>query len=410
MRSPATIFPSFGWTYLSRKALRDAEAQLQGTEEGIRDEIGFMRIHRIFADRFFPGTSVLHTRLRYVLFVPWMYGALKERRAELRGRGAAEFETRLAARLRNWARSNNQTGVIGDRNTRRILATRPSAIYWNAMCTWGILKPGERGRIAWERALERPVRKVDTELEERDKWFGLVDPELPAAPDEFLDEERDLGFELGIKEKKYLRGILRGIKSADGSTPLLAKLIDRDSVLLQKDDCFDPAIVNIADDDSRWLRYAAGASALCGIGRGVYAALVEQLREQDKTPDQTPSHIYRDELAAARPSPDLRALKMDIDAMESDLKLGLGTNLRRVLTETQTWLGDHKKEFTELIDAYRIAEWDRKKRKSCLQLTNEGRTRRAEWRLDPALGSSTAVVPLHYRWGTVQRLLRDLIG
>lgn len=63
---------SFGWTLLSRDALRRAETQLRDDVEGVRDEIGFLSLHQAYADRFFPGMSVLHTRLRYVLFVPWM--------------------------------------------------------------------------------------------------------------------------------------------------------------------------------------------------------------------------------------------------------------------------------------------------------------------------------------------------
>jgi hypothetical protein len=61
---------SFGWTLLSRDALRRAKTQLRDDTEGVRDEIGFLSLHPAYADRFFPGTSVLHTRLRYVLFVP----------------------------------------------------------------------------------------------------------------------------------------------------------------------------------------------------------------------------------------------------------------------------------------------------------------------------------------------------
>jgi hypothetical protein len=48
----------FGWTYLSRKSLRQAEDQLSGDTQGVRDEIGFLLIHQHYADRFFPGTSI----------------------------------------------------------------------------------------------------------------------------------------------------------------------------------------------------------------------------------------------------------------------------------------------------------------------------------------------------------------
>jgi hypothetical protein len=51
---------------LSRDEMRQAERLASG-EQDTRDEIGFLLIHQGFADRFFPGTSVLHTRVRYAL-------------------------------------------------------------------------------------------------------------------------------------------------------------------------------------------------------------------------------------------------------------------------------------------------------------------------------------------------------
>lgn len=64
-----------GWIQLSRQAVAQAEQALHGDERGVRDEIGFLVLHQAFADHFFPGTSVLHTRLKYALFVPWLIQA-----------------------------------------------------------------------------------------------------------------------------------------------------------------------------------------------------------------------------------------------------------------------------------------------------------------------------------------------
>jgi hypothetical protein len=64
--------PTLGWTMLSRDELRRAERLARG-EQDTRDEIGFLLIHQGFADRLFPGTSVLHTRVRYALLVPWLF-------------------------------------------------------------------------------------------------------------------------------------------------------------------------------------------------------------------------------------------------------------------------------------------------------------------------------------------------
>ncbi|KAB0678465.1 hypothetical protein F6X38_15635 [Aureimonas leprariae] len=51
---------SFGLTFLSRAALRQAERAMLGGSAGVRDEVGFLLVHQRYADRFFPGTSVLH--------------------------------------------------------------------------------------------------------------------------------------------------------------------------------------------------------------------------------------------------------------------------------------------------------------------------------------------------------------
>jgi len=62
-----------GLTLLSRDALRRSETQLRDDLEDVREEIGFLALDQAYADRFFPVTPVLHTRLRYVFFVPFMY-------------------------------------------------------------------------------------------------------------------------------------------------------------------------------------------------------------------------------------------------------------------------------------------------------------------------------------------------
>lgn len=56
-----------------------------------RDELGLGSIRDSIADQLFPGTSTIHTRLRYMLFVPWIYQALE-------ARGVAPHEVAQRAR------------------------------------------------------------------------------------------------------------------------------------------------------------------------------------------------------------------------------------------------------------------------------------------------------------------------
>ncbi len=106
----ALMKPTLGWTMLSREEMRQAERLTSGEQE-TRDEIGFLLIHQGFADRFFPGTSVLHTRVRYTLFVPWLFLQAKDRKPRGSDLDAAirREMIQLAIRLKKGERY----GVIG---------------------------------------------------------------------------------------------------------------------------------------------------------------------------------------------------------------------------------------------------------------------------------------------------------
>lgn len=106
---------SFGFTFLSKKALGQAEQAMFGGVAGVRDEVGFLIVHQRYADRFFPGTSVLHTRLRYALLIPWIYQTLREQRPQPRDFAQAyvELEHRLTGRLKFDPEGGERDGVIG---------------------------------------------------------------------------------------------------------------------------------------------------------------------------------------------------------------------------------------------------------------------------------------------------------
>src|SRR5450755_2156475 len=96
--------PILGWTMLSREQMRQVERSLINSEQDTRDEIGFLLIHQGFADRFFPGTSVLHTRVRYALLVPWLYqrAALNRRRGSDLDSTIRQLLIELAIRLKEF--------------------------------------------------------------------------------------------------------------------------------------------------------------------------------------------------------------------------------------------------------------------------------------------------------------------
>jgi Family of unknown function (DUF6361) len=48
-------------------------------ERDTRDELGIGVIRDLLAGEFFPGTSTIQTRLRYMRFVPWIYQRLEQK-------------------------------------------------------------------------------------------------------------------------------------------------------------------------------------------------------------------------------------------------------------------------------------------------------------------------------------------
>lgn len=105
-------------------------------EKESRDELGLGSVRDAFADRLFPGTSTIQTRLRYMLFVPWIYKQLEEehvRSADIVARARAA-ETALIQPL---TKNDDASGAFG-KSVGSALQRLPSAIYWAGLGAWGI--------------------------------------------------------------------------------------------------------------------------------------------------------------------------------------------------------------------------------------------------------------------------------
>jgi hypothetical protein len=154
--------------------------------------------------------------------------------------------------------------------------------------------------------------------------------------------------------------------------------------------------------DGAALCRARQAAALSAIGRGVYAALVEEICERED--GRTMPKTHRARLRAVLADFKSDALGLEIPAMVSDAPSRLNGGILKVLTSTQEWLRGPKREFMDLRDVYTEAEQRRKGRRARLVATLGGRERRAEWLPQ----KHTPAEPLHYRWPKVKRLLQDL--
>lgn len=182
-------------------------------EKESRDELGLGSIRDSFADQFFPGTSTIQSRLRYMLFVPWIYQALEERRlpAESFAAQADKMERDLVQPLMD---SDDQAGVFG-KTAGRQLKRLPSSVYWAGLGAWGIrltpfskdeyhrrIDESYRRRNALK-ALEKDAKTRGDDVDVEQRMASLNwHPRLPAPPEDFPSK---VDFALSREEAEFIR-------------------------------------------------------------------------------------------------------------------------------------------------------------------------------------------------------------
>lgn len=398
IRDKPTIAPVLGWTYLSRAALLRAKAQMDEESMGVRDEIGFLTIHQRYADRFFPGTSVLHTRARYAIFVPWLFNDL----AGLTGSAAMQAlkhrETELAGRLKE----ARETQVIGSRVWPKPSSQPPSTVYWNALSVWGILRPRPDGRTPSRAQVHRLLRSAGAATDDDGQPLLGFDPPFVALPQPPANwRSGPIDFRMSPTEAAFLRERLGQLRSHGGAElSLLARLVRTEAPAPSS--MWDSLTRAVAGPDKAALRRAQEAANLAAVGRAIYDALLEQILEVSD--HRKTSGRHRDHLVAVLAKHGSLAAKLDVDAMEADVG-PLPSRLRSVVTATRDWIASNAYDVMPLLGVYEAAE-ARKGPRARLPATLDARVRRLEWASD----EHGLAGPLHYRWEQVATLLDDLAG
>jgi hypothetical protein len=188
-----------------------------------QDEVGGRRIVVALSDVLFPGTSVLQSRARYLLFVPW-FAKIAVRRKDPVGNFEWMQRQMIKAFLDDTTLSDQDrlVGLIG-REAGPKVKQLPSSAYWTALGAWQILTvPGtvaDTLRLAslTSRTASHAGADAD-ELAHRTSpvWHAGVGEPPPGFPDQTLDG----GFRLKPGEAEWLRE--RWLTTTDGS--LLAHL------------------------------------------------------------------------------------------------------------------------------------------------------------------------------------------
>lgn len=186
-------------------------------EKESRDELGLGSVRDSFADQLFPGTSTIQTRLRYMLFVPWIYQSLEEKRllVESFAIQADKLERNLVEPLLD---SDDQAGVFG-KTAGKKLKRLPSSVYWAGLGVWGIrLTPfsqDEYNRRINEtyrrqnalKAFEKDAKTRGDDIDVDQKKTALNwHPRLPVMPDNFPTKA---DFALSREEAEFIRDCIQ---------------------------------------------------------------------------------------------------------------------------------------------------------------------------------------------------------
>lgn len=174
------------------------------TEQGTVDELGLGSLRDTLSNALFPGTSVLHTRLRYVLFIPWTY-------QQIESWGGSHDVTREARRLEveligALAEGDDKQGIIGIQ-ARQSLAQLASTAYWALLVHLGLFVPGKSQ--GWYHTHFDSLIKRRNEVGRADDpgvtWTRepTWHPRLPRAPKNFPNE---VSFALTREEADFIRG------------------------------------------------------------------------------------------------------------------------------------------------------------------------------------------------------------
>lgn len=365
-------------------------------ERESRDELGLGAIRDSIADHLFPGTSTIQTRLRYMLFIPWLLSRLEGRdgtASQLNVEGRY-LEIRLSDALKAGGETN---GVIG-RDAGARLQRLPSSVYWAGLGAWGIRQfPGSRDTYyAALPTVRRRRQRSDVEAEgleyiQSSNWH----PGLPPVPADLLETA---SFRLTGDEAQFIRDRL----VASARTSLLTWLAGQ----LHNGQCAyiwqHPALGDFPAEARRLVQHA---EIFSGVIHG--AALLYNLQLAELRAREDWIELYRGRLAQwAAELDDQRLAAWSLGDFWREVSHPTHT-IRPALTRfVQDWVALARAGAASLPDseAARALVRERERRLKTLQSRFANHTALDRW------GGASGVNQLSFRWGQAQSHLEDLLN
>lgn len=363
-------------------------------ERESRDELGLGAIRDSIADHLFPGTSTIQTRLRYMLFIPWLFLMVEsEDVPESRRREEARhLEIRLARALRAGGESLGIFGRFAGAQLQRL----PSAVYWAGLGAWGIrLFPGSiDSYFASVSSLKRPhgiPADEDPALTERAPV--LWSPTLPASPNDWLDKTV---FRLTVDEAQFIIDRLIATQPLALLTILAQEGIDAESDYIWT----HPHLAAFPAPARSLVRHGEIFSHLMHGAALLYNLTLSELRERDDWIAD-----YRERLQRWADELDLAALRTwSLDDFWNAVEHPAHNILpaaRRFVGQWRDLVNNGATRIASIPAARQIVE-ARERRLKTSQSRYANHAVRDRW------SGASGVNRLSFRWSQVQSYLRDL--
>lgn len=401
----ASMSSAFGWLDHSEQQRRQMlEIVNLFREKGTLDELGIGVIRDGFADHFFPGTSTLQTRARYLLFIPWIFQRLESERLP-----SAQFDRRArqyqADLVRALMQGRETEGVIGIAAREAILRP-PSELYWTALRVLGIFRfGGSFGSYVTSldshyRADRSLLRSDDGEL--LDATPRAWHAGLPAAPADLMVTST---FDLTRLEGDYLR---ERIVTEQRHT-LLAMFVS-DNARVEEvrfpwehpaRESFPPALRRDLEDGELFSLVIQGAYLLYNVMLAD-ASVAAGMTAREQLPARYRDMLtqWSDEMTAH----DARLSAWDVAGVWDVMARRQRTIPHRTRRFVELWLEIARHRRVGLADdrgaRQLIHERERSLKRSLARLDH--RRPLENW------GGASSISRLDYRWGNVRQILGDI--
>ena len=374
-------------------------------EKESRDELGLGGIRDSFADRLFPGTSTIQTRLRYMLFVPWIYQTLEKARV-----APAEFAPRADARERDLIDTmrnvdEREAGVFGGRSGRR-LKRLPSSVYWAGLGSWGV-RVADLSQDQYHRQIgvvyRRRAEQMDRDRErskngddsERTPEPGTVTwhQRLPSPPADFPARA---DFNLTAEEASFLLDRIQRSHPAS----LLAHMALHCEPADAGAPWLHPDLASFSLDHLELLEHARLFSELMHGAALVYNIALSEERSWDEKADEHRAGL--DRWVQGLDMSEVRAWSLE---RLWELTIGFGHAITPATRRfVEQWVSVVAAQARTVGDDATVRDMVRRREMSLKRARSRFTNRRAldQW------GGSSGLGRMTYRWSTASTFLRDL--